>query len=201
MNTLQFSLVLLGMGTFMGIIAFASIYGIASMLGIGEDVVDVRLTFSFFVISCILVYGMSFGVFAGVQKDSCGEVRNWKQLALNAVFPLAFQAVLLTVVIFVPWFQDIVGNLFPPDVPAFGKAAAAFAYYSFWATMMGGALGGTLSGSCKEEPKPAPPLAFKQRAGPIEGIGEIPMPTEESANAVTEGFESERHVRFNLPPE
>jgi hypothetical protein len=41
--------------------------------------------------------------------------------------------------------------LFSPDTPAHTKAAVAFAYYSFWATLMGGALGGSFSGSCKAD--------------------------------------------------
>jgi hypothetical protein len=150
MNTLVFALVLLAMGAVMAILSFAIIYGIATVLGIGE-VVDARITFSFFILSCIVVYGMSFGVFAGVQKDNCGEVKNWKQIALNALIPLAFQATLLTAVLFIPWFQNIVGNVLSPDTPPVTKTAIALAYYSFWATMMGGALGGTFSGSCKVE--------------------------------------------------
>jgi hypothetical protein len=153
MNTFVFTLVLLAMGTIMALVSFATIFGISSLLDIGGDIVDARITFSFFVLSCIVVYGISFGAFAIVQKDNCGEVKSWKQIALNALIPLAFQAGILILVILVPWFQNLVGNLFAPDTPAHTKAAMAFAYYSFWATMMGGALGGSFSGSCKvEEP-------------------------------------------------
>jgi hypothetical protein len=186
MNTFQFMLVLLGMGTFMTLLSFGAIYGIASLLGIGDEVVDVRITFTFFVISCLVMYGASFGVFAGVQKDSCGEVKNWKQIALNALIPVVFQAVILTIVIFVPWFQNLVGDLLPPDTPAFGKAATAFAYYTFWATLLGGSLGGTMSGSCKKEEEKVQPLVALQ-------FGE--------GNQTVETFDTEKHVRFDLPPE
>lgn len=178
MNTLQFMLVLAGQAFFMVLFAFAFIYGIASLLGVADDVMDIRITFLFFAVSCIVLYGTSFGIFAGVQKDGCGEVKNWSQIAMNAAIPTLAQVVLLSLVIFVPWFQNIVGDLLPPDTPAFGRSATAFAYYTFWATLLGGALGGTLSGSCNATPT-------------IPSIPVLP----------TEGFDSQKHVRFNLPPE
>lgn len=137
------------MGILIVFVAFGSIYGITSLFGIDTDAMDIRVTMAFFVISCVVVYGMSFGAFAGVQRDSCGAVKSWKQVAINAAIPLAFQAVILSVVMLIPWFRNIVGNMFPPDTPEVAKVASAFAYYSFWAVLMGGALGGTLSGSCK----------------------------------------------------
>ena len=151
MNTLVFTLVLLAMGTVMALVAFGSVYGIATILQIGTDVVDARITFTFFILSCVVIYGISFGAFTGIQKDSCGEVKSWKQIALNATIPLAFHAGILAIVLLIPWFQNLVGNLFAPDTPAYTKTAMALAYYSFWAALMGGALGGTLSGSCKAE--------------------------------------------------
>ena len=195
MNTLVFTLMLLAMGTVMALSSFAVIYSIASMLGIGEDVVDIRITFAFFVVSCILLYGVSFGTFAGVQKDNCGEVKRWKQIALNALIPLAFHVGILTVVLIVPWFQDIVGNLLPPDTPAYAKTATALSYYTFWATMMGGALGGSFSGSCKVE---VPlDLSVFEKVKPTD----TSLPVELLESETVEGFDSERHVRFNLPPE
>jgi hypothetical protein len=177
-------------------------------------VVDIRITFAFFIVSCVILYGISFGTFAGVQKDNCGEVKNWKQIALNALIPLAFHVVLLTVVLLVPWFQDIVGNLLPPDTPAYVKSATSLSYYTFWATMMGAALGGSFSGSCKTEmtfdafqqigiPKEA--QAFVKEATeateatmPDVGVSvNLNLPESETV----EGFDSEQHVRFNLPPE
>lgn len=183
MNTLQFMLVLAAQGFFMVLFAFAFVYGLASLLGIGEDAMDIRITFFFFAVSCIVLYGTSFGIFAGVQKDSCGEVKNWSQIAMNAAIPTLVQVVLLSIVLFVPWFQNIVGDLLPPDTPAFGKSATAFAYYTFWATLLGGALGGTLSGSCNI------PTAMPT------------IPTMPLAETGVEGFGNEKHVRFNLPPE
>jgi hypothetical protein len=205
MNTLVFTLILLAMGTVMALSSFAIIYAIASLLGIGEDVVDLRITFAFFIVSCILLYGISFGTFAGVQKDNCGEVKSWKQIALNALIPLAFHIVLLTVVLLVPWFQDLVGNLLPPDTPAYMKSATALSYYTFWATMMGAALGGSFSGSCKVD------MPFDLQV--LEKLKPAGLPKEVSAFATelanldlpesetVEGFDEERHVRFNLPPE
>ncbi len=183
MNTLSFIAVLFGQGAFMVLITFAVIYGLATMLGIGQDTMDIRLTFAFFAVACMALYGSSFGIFAGIQKSNCGEVKSWKQIALNALLPTAALVILMAVILFVPWFQNVVGDLLPPDTPAFGKTTAALAYYTFWATLLGGALGGTMSGSCKvEEPQVLTLPAL-----------EVPK--------VLESFDAQKSVRFNLPPE
>ncbi len=156
MNTLQLTAILLGMGILMAAVAFGVTYGLSAAMGIADDVMDVRITFVFLVVSAIVIYGMSFGAFAGVQKDSCGEVRSWKQVALNALIPLGFQVFTIIFILAIPWFRNVIGNLFPPGAPEFAKTATAFAYYSFWATLMGGALGGTFSGSCKQESSSVP---------------------------------------------
>lgn len=166
MNTFQLLMVLIGQGLFMTVFTYAIIYGVASVFEIGEEVMDIRLTVMFFIASCVVLYGTSFGVFAGVQKDNCGEVRNWKQIAINAAIPTITQVLLLSLVLLVPWFQRLVGNLLPPDTPAFGKSATAFAYYTFWSTVLGGALGGTLSGSCKVEDV-IDPLASLESVAPL----------------------------------
>ncbi len=177
MNTFQLLAVLVGQGIFMTVFTFALIYGVASVFGIAEDVMDIRLTIMFFVLSCLVLYGTSFGIFAGVQKDNCGEVRNWKQIAVNASIPTVSQVILMSLILIVPWFQRLVGNLLPPDTPAFGKSATAFAYYTFWATVLGGALGGTLSGSCKTEDvvDPLAPLETGLKLPGGEGIPGLPV--------------------------
>jgi hypothetical protein len=201
MNTLVFTLILLAMGTVMGLASFATIYGIASLLGIGEEVVDLRILLAFFVVSSVLLYTISFGTFAGVQKDNCGEVKSWKQIALNALIPLVFHVLLLILVLVVPWFQDLVGNLLPPDTPAYVKSATALSYYAFWATMMGAALGGSFSGSCKVEDVEIPQFNIvpEDAMDLVKKSADfLPMPAE---SETVEGFDSERHVRFTLPPE
>ena len=187
------------MGTIMALVAFGSIYGIATMLDIGATVVDARITFTFFVISCIVVYGISFGAFAGIQKDNCGEVKNWKQIALNATIPLAFQAGTLTLVLLIPWFQNLVGNLFAPDTPAYTKTAMALAYYSFWATLMGGALGGAFSGSCKAE-LPFDPNFMEKYKPSTNKKDYIPNEVTEFANENKE-YVPDVGVKVSLPPE
>jgi hypothetical protein len=185
MNTLQLTAILFGMGVIMAVLAVGVTYGLAAVLGIADDVIDVRITFMFLVVSAIVIYGMSFGAFAGVQKDSCGEVRSWKQVALNALIPLGFQVVIMTLILAVPWFRNVIGNLFPPGTPEFAKTATAFAYYSFWATMMGGALGGTFSGSCKADTKPLTDLV---QLPPLQtNLPSLPQP--------------EAGFRGDLPPE
>jgi hypothetical protein len=184
MNTLSFIAVLFGQGVFMALLSFAIVYGMAAMLGI-EDSVDIRIGFTFFVVSCMALYGSSFGVFAGVQKSNCGEVKNWKQIAMNATLPTLIQVVLLAMVFFIPWFQNVVGDMLPPDSPAFGKTAAALAYYTFWATLLGGALGGTMSGSCKVDPT----------------LPELPEMPEMPEMETLKPLDVEKSVRFNLPPE
>jgi hypothetical protein len=151
MNTFQLLLVLVGQAFFMGLLAFAVVYGLTNIAGLSEDIVDIRVAFIFFVVSVVFMYGTSFGIYAGIQKDGCGEVKSWKQIAMNAAIPTIIQVVLMALVLFIPWFQNIVGDVLPPDTSSFSKSVTAYAYYTLWATLLGGALGGTLSGSCKAD--------------------------------------------------
>ena len=205
-------MVLLGQGAFMVLLSFAVLYGLASVLGIAEDIIDIRITFAFFVISCIAVYGSSFGVFAGVQKSTCGEVKNWKQIALNALIPTLFQVVLLSLALFIPWFQNIVGDLLPPDTPVLGKMATALAYYTFWATLLGGAMGGTMSGSCLNENAVFAELdnailkvqaqAQAQAQSQEQAQEQEQAETQEALESLEESpIRPPAQVRFNLPPE
>ncbi len=181
MNTLQLTFIILGLGGFMSILTFAILYGISAMLGM-EGYVDYRLIVAYVVVSSIILYGLSFGIFAGVQKDSCGQVKNWKQIALNALIPLGFQVSFLSLALFVPWFRNVIGDLFPAETPELSKTTTTLAYYSFWAALLGGALGGTFSGSCKVESKPLTAADFS-----------LPLPEQNQIEA--------KSVRFNLPPE
>jgi hypothetical protein len=144
------------------------------MLGIEGDVTDIRVLAAYMVLSVAVIYGMSFGVFAGVQKEACNEVKSWKQVALNALIQVGFHVGLLILVTFVPWFRNSIGDLFPPDAPAALKSTTAYTYYGFWATLLGGALGGSMSASCRS-------------SGTMPALPELPtLPTGKAGELPTE---------------
>jgi hypothetical protein len=146
MNTTVLYIVMVCASLLMAVLPFGVFMGIGSMVGLPST--DIRMLLAYAVILLIFAYGISLLSFTLIQKSSCGEVKNFKQVSLNSLISLGFHLGLLLLVLFVPWFRNIVGNLFSPEIDQTLRDSVGFGYYSFWATMFGVALGGTLSGSC-----------------------------------------------------
>ena len=144
-STLLYTLMLLA-AIIMAVLPFGVLMGLGSTLGI--DGTDFRIIAAYIFIACAVSYLTSFGSFALIQKSNCKEVKNLRQIALNAGIALLFQIGIFAIVGIIPWFRNVVGNLLPPDTDAVVKLAVVFAYYSAWAAGFGFALGGTLSSSC-----------------------------------------------------
>lgn len=134
----------------MAALPFGVFLGLGSMLGIegGGGGADARLKFALFVVALLVSFGISFGAFALLQKSNCGEVKNWKQVSLNSLLSMGFQAGMMILIALIPWFRTVVGDLLPPDVDAVVKDAVGYSYYSLWAMLFGMAIGGTMSSSC-----------------------------------------------------
>jgi hypothetical protein len=146
MNSTVFYLVLVGASLLMAVLPFGVFMGLGTVLGIPAG--DSRLVMTYIVLAVALAYAISLGAFSIIQKSNCGEVNNFKQVALSGLFTAGFQILMLGLAVGFPWFAGIVGNLLPPDSPVEVTKAVVMAYYSFWATMFGMAIGGTMSGSC-----------------------------------------------------
>lgn len=133
-------------GLLLAILPFGVFMGLSQALQIASS--DTRLIVVYILAALILSYLTSFGAFALIQNQNCKKI-NLKQAASNAGIALGFQSVLLALVYFVPFFSQIVTNLFPPETDLAIKTSLGYSYYSFWAGLFGVAIGGTLSGVCE----------------------------------------------------
>jgi hypothetical protein len=129
----------------MGMLPFAVFMGLATMMEISLS--DWRVLVCYIFAAVVIVYVLSLGAFALIQKNNCGKL-NMKQVAQNAGISSAFQAGMLLLVTLVPWFRNVVMKLMPPDVDLKVRVAVGIAYYSFWAALFGVAVGGSLSAGC-----------------------------------------------------
>lgn len=134
------------------VLPFAILLGGANLLGL--EGLDYRLLIAYFAVAAILGYVISFGSFAIFQKSNCDEVKNWKQVSINALLSVGIQIAVIGIVMAVPWFRGVVTKIIPPDTPEVVQQSLAYGYYAFWSTLMGVGIGGTMASSCAVEEKP-----------------------------------------------
>ena len=130
----------------MAMLPYGGFMGLGSILGTNAS--DPRLFVTFILLALVVSYLTSFGSFVLVQRANCGQVKNWKQIANNAGLALGIQALFLLLVWLIPGLRGIVSNLMPPDLDINILDSVGYSYFSFWASLFGTAIGGTLSGIC-----------------------------------------------------
>lgn len=133
-------------GILMMVLPFAVFMGLGTLFGMLSS--DPRLLFSYFLLAGIVGYITAFGAFTIIQRVNCGKVKNLKQTAMNAMLVLAGQMFTFLTIWFVPGLRKIVTNMFPPDLDPAIADSLGYSYYSFWASLFGVAIGGSLSGIC-----------------------------------------------------
>lgn len=137
---------MIAMAMLMAMLPFGVFMGLGSILGTNAS--DPRLFVTFILLALVVSYLTSFGSFVLVQRANCGQVKNWKQIANNAGLALGIQALFLLLVWLIPGLRGIVSNLMPPDLDINILDSVGYSYFSFWASLFGTAIGGTLSGIC-----------------------------------------------------
>lgn len=130
----------------MAILPFGVFMGLGSILGTNAS--DPRLLVTFILLALVVSYLTSFGSFILVQRANCGKIKNLKQIATNAGLALGIQALFLILAWLIPGLRGIVSNLMPPDLDPNILDSVGYSYFSFWASLFGTAVGGTLSGIC-----------------------------------------------------
>jgi len=130
----------------MAVLPFGVFMGLGTVIGVPST--DTRLLVVYVLGALVISYLLSLAAFSVIQKTSCGEVKNMKQVAINSSISLAIQGVTLALVVFLPSLRGIVSGLLPPDLDPAILESLAYSYYSFWAALFGTAIGGTLSGVC-----------------------------------------------------
>jgi len=137
---------MIAMAMLMAMLPFGVFMGLGSILGTNSS--DPRLLVTFILLALVVSYLSSFGSFVLIQRANCGQVKNWKQIANNAGLALGIQALFLFLTWLIPGLRGIVSNLLPPDLDANILESVGYSYFSFWASLFGTAIGGTLSGIC-----------------------------------------------------
>jgi hypothetical protein len=133
-------------GVMMAMFPFAVFYGLTRLIGAQAD--DPRLLVVYVVGSAVLMYAVSLGAFALLQRSNCGAVKNMKQVAINASISAAIQTFAAGVAVLIPGTLGIVTGLFPVELDSTTAAAIGYAYYNLWGALFGTAIGGTFSAVC-----------------------------------------------------
>lgn len=131
----------------MAMLPFGIFMGLSSLVGASAG--DPRILATYIITALILSYLTALGAFALIQKSNCGSVKNMNQIAQNAGLAFGIQAVTLVLCWLIPSMRGIVSGLLPPDLDMAILDSVGYSYYSFWASLFGIAIGGTLSGICK----------------------------------------------------
>jgi len=137
---------MIAMAMLMAMLPFGIFMGLGSMLGMNAS--NPQLLVTFILLALVVSYITSFASFLLVQRANCGQVKNWKQINNNAGLALGIQALFLLLAWLIPGLRGIVSNLMPPDLDPNIIDSVGYSYFSFWASLFGTAIGGTLSGIC-----------------------------------------------------
>lgn len=147
MNTGLLVSLMLACGIIIGWIPFLC-FTIANM-ALGIQGVSTSLLLMSLAITIAMTFLLSAASFSYLQYNSCKKVKNPKQIFANAGIAAGIQFITLLFVYFTG-FTSIPINMLPPWllVQLGVKEGFGYGYYSFFASMFGTVLGGTLSSVC-----------------------------------------------------
>jgi hypothetical protein len=138
---------MLACGIIIGWIPFLC-FTIANMT-LGIQGVSTSLLLMSLAITVALTFLLSVASFSYLQYNSCKKIKNPKQIFANAGIAAGIQFITLLFV-YLTGFTSIPINMLPPwlVVQLGVKEGVGYGYYSFFASMFGTVLGGTLSAVC-----------------------------------------------------
>lgn len=85
---------------------------------------------------------------AVIQHNSCGKVKNMKQIAGNAGLATVIIILILAFAVYIPGLKGIVTGLFSPTMDPLIAISVGYAYFLFWGSVYGIVVGGYLSANC-----------------------------------------------------
>jgi hypothetical protein len=119
---------------------------IANMF-LGVQGLNGNLLLATLLITVVLTFLLASASFTYLQYDSCKKVKNVKQIFTNAGIAAGIQFVTLLFVHFLGW-TSIPKNMLPLWIPYITREGLGYGYFSFFASMFGTVIGGTLSAIC-----------------------------------------------------
>ena len=134
-------------GMFLAMIPFAVFMGLATQFGIDDPASPYLLVAMYAIVICI-AYLSSLGGFSLIQSQSCGKVKNMKQIAGNAGISTLIITIALTIAAFVPALRNVISGLFPPTIDRKVAEAIGYAYFLFWGGLYGISAGGYMAAYC-----------------------------------------------------
>jgi hypothetical protein len=130
----------------MGVLPFFVFLGLGTMLGTSSN--DPRLLLILFLLSGIVAFLTSFGVFVLAQKSDCGEIKDMNKALNTAGIATLVQMAVMTLVWLIPPLRHIVSNLLPPDTDSNIGDGLSYGYFSGFAGVFTMLIGANLSGVC-----------------------------------------------------
>ena len=133
-------------GLLFSVIPFGVFMGLATQfeLSIGSPYLLVML----YTIVILFAFLSALGSFATIQHQSCGTIKNMKQIAGNSGIATVIIVLVLSVAVLIPGLRNIVIDLFPPSMDPHISTAIGYSYFLFWGALYGFASGGFMAANC-----------------------------------------------------
>lgn len=125
---------------YIGFVSFFNLYKMGTT--------NTYLLLGIYITILIISYGLSFGSFALIQNETCGSVKNFKQIASNSGIVTGIQAIGMLIVAFVPILRSFVLSILPQWLGCINRESIAYGYFAFWFALFGIAIGGSFSAVC-----------------------------------------------------
>jgi len=136
-------------GVVMAAVPFGVYMGASTIFGI-QDPASSQLLVMLFVSTICISYGIALGGLSVIQSNSCGKIKNMRQIAGNAALSTFIVTFTLLLVVCIPGIRGIVTGLFSPTIDQLVAQAVGYSYFLFWAAVYGLVTGGYLSANCGE---------------------------------------------------
>lgn len=133
-----------------GVLMFMLPFFIFVSLGgsLGATAGDPRLLGALLIGGSVLMYLIGTAAFTLLQKNNCGKVQSMRRISDNAGIATAIYAGMVGLAALIPKLRTIVTDIISPEVEVQVRDSLGYGYYSFWGSLFGIAIGGTLSSVC-----------------------------------------------------
>jgi hypothetical protein len=147
MNTGLLVSLMLVCGIILGCTPFVCFIG--STLLFGSQGITTNLLLMTFLLTIVMTFGITSAIFSYLQYNSCKKVHNLKQIFANAGIAAAIQFLTLLVV-YITGITSIPKSMLPLwlSTQVEAREGIGYGYFTFFASMYGTVIGGTLSAIC-----------------------------------------------------
>jgi hypothetical protein len=132
--------VIIALIPYIGFVSFFNLYKMGTT--------NTYLLLGIYITILIVSYGLSFGSFALIQSETCGSVKNFKQIASNSAIVSGIQGIGMLIAAFVPILRSFVHSILPNWLGHINRESIAYGYFAFWYALFGIAIGGSFSAVC-----------------------------------------------------